>query len=122
MWPVTTPTFSCGLTMNIATSLTPKAFWRYSVWPVSPNPCADIARLLMGAVTSTSTSPAFRSSTAASSDLMAAWADSGVDCPGSAKTFSGRQFTMLMRRGFASFALETTCVSTGLARLWMSLR
>ena len=32
--------------------------------------------------------------TALSSEVIAAFADSGVDCPGSTKTFSGRQFTM----------------------------
>ena len=43
-----------------------------------------MARLLMGAVTSTSTWPSLRSFTAVSSDLMAALALSGVLWPGSA--------------------------------------
>ena len=117
MCPVTTPTLRVSLTIIMQTSSTPNSFSRYSVCPVNPKPSFAIALLLKGAVTSTSISPFFMSVTACSNAIIADFADSGVDCPGSTYTLSGKQLTMFTLFGCTSFAEVMTLVFTGLSRL-----
>ena len=81
--PVTTPILSCALIMNIVTSFTPKASFRYSVCPVNWKPAFTISLLFIGPVMRTSISPFLRSSTARSSEVIAHFADSTLGCPGS---------------------------------------
>ena len=111
MCPVTTPTLRRCEIMNMVTSLTPKAFSRYSVWPWKPKPASTTDFLFMGPVTSTSMSPFLRSSTARSRHVIAACAESAVAPPGSANTFSGRQLRIFTRFGCASPGLLITLVS-----------
>ena len=112
MWPVTTPRRSLWLVISMVTSETPNCFCRYSVCPGKPKPSPDMAFLLMGPVTRASINPSFMSDTARARAVIAAFADSGVACPGSANTLSGRQLSILIRLGLASAAFVITLVSS----------
>ena len=92
----------------MATSSTLNSSFKKSMWPRPEMPSSTRDFLQIGAVTSTSMSPALMSSNARFNAEMAPLAASGVHLPGSTNTLSGRQFTMFTFFGLASFASEIT--------------
>ena len=106
---VTSPTFSRSLHISISGS-PPNSCAKNSVCPVKPNCSPCTFSLQIGAVTTASIRPAFRSAAAARSAATEASPAAALSTPGSTRRSPDTQSTRLIRFGAASRA-DTTVLN-----------